>query len=288
MYKLIKFSIVFLFLLQAGSRIAAQSFSFGMLTDVHYAAIPDKGTRKFSQSLDKMAQCIDTMNKKKVGFLIELGDFKDMTVPPDKNATLGYLKTAETAFTRFKGDRYHVLGNHDEDCISKKEFYSVVENSGIEGDHTWYSFNKGGYRFIVLDACFDSTGRSYDSGNFDWSDANLPSVELKWLENELNNNRQPVIVFVHQLLYGNSKATIKNAGTVRAVLEKSRRVKCVFQGHEHSGGYEMINGIHYYTLKGMIEGDLPGSNSFAIVNIKKDTILIHGFGNAVTQSLPLN
>jgi alkaline phosphatase len=50
-------------------------------------------------------------------------------------------------------------------------------------------------------------------------------------------------------------------------MEKSKKVKCVFQGHEHKGGYEQINGIHYYTLKGLIEGDFPASNSFAIVTL---------------------
>jgi len=288
MVKLNKISMILLFLLQAGICLQAQTFSFGMFADVHYAAVPDRGTRKYSQSLDKVAQCIDSMNKENVSFLIELGDFKDMPVPPDKNAALGYLKMIETAYSRFSGDRYHVLGNHDEDCISKNEFYSIAKNSGIAGKETWFTFKKGGYHFIVLDACFDSTGRSYDTGNFDWSDANLPAAELKWMEKELNNSDLPVIVFVHQLLYGNSKATIKNAAMIRSVLEKSNKVKCVFHGHEHSGGYEQINGIHYYTLKGMIEGNFPESNSFAKVTLEKKQILIRGYGNAVTLTLPLN
>lgn len=288
MGKLMRFLVVLLFLLQAEYGLRAQSLSFGMFTDVHYAAVPDRGTRKYNQSLDKLAQCIDSMNKDKVGFMIELGDFKDMPVTPDKNATLVYLKTIETAFSHFKGDRYHVLGNHDEDCISKSEFYSIVKNSGIERDETWYTFKKGGYHFIVLDACFDSIGRSYNTGNFDWSDANIPPIELKWLEKELTNSNLPVVVFVHQLLYGNSKVTIKNAAIIRSILEKSTKVKCVFHGHEHSGGYEKINGIHYYTLKGMIEGNFPESNSFAKVTLDKDKILIHGYGNAVSKILPLN
>jgi alkaline phosphatase len=271
-----------------GNNLAAQNFSFGMFTDVHYAAIPDNGTRKYSQSLDKVAQCIDTMNRQKVGFVIELGDFKDMPVPPDSRAALGFLNEIETLFSRFRGDRYHVLGNHDEDCISKKQFYSVTRNSHISRDKTWYAFQKGGFRFIVLDACYDSTGRSYDSGNFDWSDANLPDAELTWLNKELADTKLPVVVFVHQLLYGNTKVTVKNAEAVRVLLEKSNKVKCVFQGHDHKGGYELINGIHYYTLKGLIEGNFPESNSFAIVTLMKEQIIVHGYGTAVSLTLPIN
>jgi alkaline phosphatase len=268
--------------------ISAQTLSFGMFTDVHYAAIPDNGTRKYSQSLDKVNQCIDSMNHQKVSFLIELGDFKDMPVSADSTAALGYLKIIETAFSSFKGDRYHVLGNHDEDCISKEQFYSIARNSHIKNQNTWYAFKKGGYQFVVLDACFDSIGRPYDKGNFKWYDTNIPTVELKWLEQELKQSKLPVVIFVHQPLNGTTKVSVSNGKLVRSIMEKSKKVKCVFKGHEHKGGYEQINGIHYYTLKGLIEGDFPASNSFAIVTLSKGKIHIKGFGNAVTQDLVMD
>jgi hypothetical protein len=280
-----KFALLLIFILLIGSSLNAQSFSFGMFTDVHYAAIPDNGTRKYSQSLEKLKQCIDTMNQNKVKFLIELGDFKDMPTPPDSNAALGFLQRIEKEFARFPGDRYHVLGNHDEDCISKKQFYSIAGNSGISPGKTYYSFQKGGYRFVVLDACFDSTGNAYDKGNFIWSDANIPSEELNWLGTELKNSKFPVILFVHQPLNGNTRVSVRNGNVVRSILEESHKVKCVFQGHEHKGGYEAINGIHYYTLKGLIEGDFPASNSFAIVSLTKDHIIIKGYGTAVSLNL---
>jgi hypothetical protein len=280
-----KIALLLLFVLLTGSSLNAQSFSFGMFTDVHYAAIPDNGTRKYSQSLEKLKQCIDTMNQKKVEFLLELGDFKDMPTPPDSSAALGFLQRIEKEFARFPGDRYHVLGNHDEDCISKKQFYSIAVNSGISPGKTYYSFQKGGYQFVVLDACFDSTGNAYDKGNFIWSDANVPPEELKWLDQELNKSKLPIVVFVHQPLNGNTKVSVSHAEKVRAVLEKSKRVRFVFQGHDHKGGYELINGIHYYTLKGLIEGDFPASNSFAIVSLTKDHIVIKGYGTAVSMNL---
>jgi alkaline phosphatase len=277
----------FLAIFLLSNNLAAQPLSFGMFTDVHYAAIPDNGSRKYSQSLAKLHQCIDTMNRAKVDFVIELGDFKDMTIPPNNQLALEFLTKIEGVFARFQGDRYHVLGNHDEDCISKQQFNAIAGNSRIDPAKSWYSFEKKGYRFIVLDACFDSTGRAYDSGNFVWSDANIPMEQLKWLEKELKRDKLPVVLFVHQLLYGNDKVTIRNAGAVREILEGKGQVKCVFHGHDHKGGYQQINGIHYYTLKGMIEGNYPESNSFAIVTLSNDKIEIKGFGNAISQTLPL-
>ncbi|MEI6276367.1 MAG: metallophosphoesterase [Prolixibacteraceae bacterium] len=288
MKKISRLAILLMGLLITGSTTIAQTFSFGMFTDVHYAAIPDNGTRKYRQSLDKVKQCIDTMNQKKVGFLIELGDFKDMPVPTDNQKALGFLRVIETEFSRFKGDRYHVLGNHDEDCISKEQFYSIAQNSRISKNDTWYSFQKGGYQFIVLDACFDSTGRAYDKGNFEWFDSNVPAHELTWLNKVLSDTKLPVVVFVHQLLNGETKVSVKNAAAVRAILEQSKKVKCVFQGHDHKGGYEQINGIHYYTVNGLIEGNFPESNSYAIVTLSTGKIIIHGFGQAVSKELIMN
>lgn len=287
MNKFLKCSWLILLVCIAGTSLFGQGFSFGILTDVHYAAIPDNGTRRYQQSIDKVKQCLDTMNKKKVGFVIELGDFKDMPVPADRSSAMVYLKTIETIFSRFRGDRYHVLGNHDEDCISKQDFNSIVHNSHIRKDLTYYAFQKGGYRFIVLDACFDSTGHDYDKGNFLWSDTNIPSTELKWLDLQLKATKLPVVIFVHQPLFGKTKVTVGNAAAVRAVLEQSKKVLCVFQGHDHQGGYELINGIHYYTLKALIEGNFPESNSFAIVSLTQEKILIRGYGNAVSKSLEI-
>ena len=286
--KIEKLALILLLLLPGFTGAIAQSFSFGMCTDVHYADIPSNGTRKYRQSIDKLTQCVDSMNQRKVSFLIELGDFKDMPVTPDSLAALVFLRKIESVFSRFRGERYHVLGNHDEDCISKEQFCSVVHNSHIATNRTWYSFQKNGYQFVVLDACFDSTGHAYNKGNFIWSDTNIPQTELKWLSGELKIAKLPVIVFVHQPLSGSIKVSVGNREAVRTILEKSHKVKCVFQGHEHAGGYALINGIHYYTLKGMIEGDFPESNSFAIVTLTKDEILIHGYGKAVSLQLPIN
>ena len=98
---------------------------------------------------------------------------------------------------------------------------------------------------MVLDANFDSTGKDFDHGHYNWGDPNIPEKELKWLEEDLNESKEPVIVFIHQLLDGAEPYQVKNASQVRTILEKSGKVTCVFQGHYHEGNYSEINGIHY-------------------------------------------
>jgi hypothetical protein len=278
--------LVILFCSLFGQSIA-QQVTFGIVTDIHYALIPDNGVRMYSQSLEKMLECVDTMNKYQVDFLIELGDFKDMNQPPDEQKTLEYLKQAEDMYSKFKGRRYHVLGNHDEDCISKEQFLSVAQNSGISRKESYYSYNSGRFHFVVLDANYDSTGQDFDHGRFDWGDPNIPEKEMEWLTNDLRKTKNPVIVFIHQLLDGAEPYQVNNALQVRIILESSGKVKCVFQGHYHEGGYSEINGIHYYTLRSLIEGQKPDGNSYAIVKATYNKIEIHGFRKAESKTLPL-
>jgi len=241
--------------------IVAQQVTFGIVTDIHFAEIPRSGTRMYSQSLDKLKECVDTMNKYKVDFVIELGDFKDKSQPEDEQKTLGFLKQVEEVFSGFNGPRYNVLGNQYEDLISKEQFLSIAKNTGISSDKSYYSFNSGGFHLVVLDANYDSLGLDFDHGHFDWGDPNIPEKELKWLEDDLKESREPVIVFIHQLLDGALPYQVKNASQVREILERSGKVKCVFQGHYHEGNYSEINGIHYYTLYSLEGGINPGGKS---------------------------
>jgi alkaline phosphatase len=71
-----------------------------------------------------------------------------------------------------------------------------------------------------------------------------------------------VIVFVHQQLDCEGDLCVNNAGEVRQVLKRSRKKLAVFQGHNHSGHYSRLNGIHYYTLKAMVEGSGSHNNAY--------------------------
>lgn len=257
---------------------------FGLVTDLHYADIEHRGNRFYKESANKLKECIDLMNAEKVDFLIELGDFKDQDNPPNEQRTLKYLNTIEEFFQQFKGSIYHVLGNHDLDSISKEQFLGNVKNTNIPKDHSYYSFDSRGLHFVVLDANFRADGTDYDHGNFDWTDANIPPVELEWLQQNLAVTKKPTIVFTHQLLDGEGDVYIKNADQIRKILKDSGKVLAVFQGHHHEGSYQNINGIHYYTLTAVVEGSGPKNNSYAIVEVFSDhSMVITGYRKAVSE-----
>lgn len=259
---------------------------FGVITDCHYADADAVGTRYYRHSLDKLAECVEAMNAQKVEFLAELGDFKDQDSPPVEQKTISYLRAVESVFRKFGGPTYYVLGNHDADSLSKAQFLANVENTGIDSGRSYYSFDFNGVHFVVLDANYKSDGADYDHGNFDWTDANIPPTELKWLRQDLANSRGAVIVLIHQLLDGAGPHYVKNADEVRQILDQSGRVLAVFQGHYHDGSYSRINGIHYYTLRAMVEGPGTENNSYAIVEIRPDmSIAVTGYRKAVDKQL---
>ncbi len=259
---------------------------FGIITDPHYAN-RQYSTRYCSESLDKIAECVELMNKQEVNFLVELGDFKDQDEPPVEANTITYLQAVEAALQRFTGSTYHVLGNHDMDSLSKAQFLANVENTGIAPDASYYSFDLNGLHFVVLDANFTSDGTAYDHGNFSWTDAIIPSAELDWLRKDLASANGPVIVFTHQLLDGTGSYYVGNAANVRQILEASGKVLAVFQGHHHSGAYNQLRGIHYYTLKAVVEGSGAQNNAYAIVEVYPDrSMTVSAYRKAVRKEFP--
>ncbi len=275
---------------QLGSLSARRRTSrFGIVTDCHYADADAAGTRFYRQSPDKLAECVELMNAEDVDFLIELGDFKDQNTPPVEQKTLSYLEAIEEVFQKFTGPAYHVLGNHDLDSISKEQFLTRVANTNIDSDRSYYSFDVNRLHCIVLDANYRTDGADYDHGNFDWTDANVPTAELAWLVQDLAAASDPAIVFTHQLLDGTGSVYVKNAAQVRQILEASGKVLAVFQGHHHAGSYSNITSIHYYTLKALVEGTGAENNSYAIAEVRPDgSIIVTGYRRAESKQLARN
>ena len=126
---------------------------------------------------------------------------------------------------------------------------------------------------MVLDACFRSDGRPYQRKNFDWTDPNLPAHEVEWLKADLAATDKKTVVFVHQRLDPAGTYSVRNAAEVRRVLEESHKVLAVFQGHSHENHHALVNGIHYCTLVGMVEGTGKENNGYAILDLLPGDVL---------------
>ena len=263
---------------------AKKNLRFGIVTDCHYADTEMRDKRYYRESTDKLSECVDLMNDQKVDFLIELGDFKDQDEPSVEEKTISYLQAIEKVFQKFNGPTYHVLGNHDMDSLSKEQFMENITNTNIKSKSTYYSFDCRGIHCIVLDANFLEDGTPYDHGNFTWQTTYISKAELDWLEQDLAKTKLPAITFSHQQLGGKDNISVQNAKEVRNILQNSGKVLASFDGHMHTGGYSNIEGIHYYTLKSVVDGSGEDNNSYAIVEVLPDNnIIVTGYRRAESK-----
>ena len=243
----------------------------GLVTDLHYADKPASGTRHYRETPQKLEEAARQFEKSQLDLLVELGDLVDAADSVQTEET--YLKTINRQLASICKDRHYVLGNHCVDTLRKEEFLAVVEQK-----KSYYSFDRGQYHFIVLDACFRSDGQPYGRKNSTWTDTNIPSEEMEWLEQDLKANQKKTVVLAHQRLDVSNSHGVKNNAEVRKLLEASGQVLVVFQGHSHQNDLKQIAGIHYCTLVAMVEGSGSASSGYAVVSFDSDaTIRIDGF-----------
>lgn len=243
----------------------------GLVTDLHYADKPPKGTRHYRETLAKLEEAAKQFEQEKVGLLVELGDLIDAADAVETE--IQYLARINREFAAIGKDRHYVLGNHCVDTLKKEEFLA-----GVEQEKSYYSFDHKGFHFIVLDSCFRSDGLPYGRKNSKWNDANIPAKELEWLKADLQSTNRQVVVFAHQRLDVSTDHGVKNNGDVRGLLEDSGKVLAVFQGHSHRNDLKEIKGIYYCTLVAMVEGSGAENNGYSLMVIEPDgTLKIKGF-----------
>lgn len=243
----------------------------GLMTDLHYADKRPAGSRYYRETPDKLAEAAEQLSREKLAFVAELGDFIDAA--DSVKTELDYLERINRDFSAICPDRHYVLGNHCVHTLTKEEFLG-----GVEQRNSYYSFDSGGFHFVILDACFRSDGAAYGRKNFEWTDPNVPAAELEWLRADLEQTNRKTLVFTHQRLDVGNHYAVKNAPQVRKVLERSGNVLAVFQGHSHQNDYREIGGIHYCTLVAMVEGTGPQKNGYAIMSVASDGgIRVEGF-----------
>ncbi len=255
----------------------------GIITDVHAHDIdsPLEG-KVMTEYQQRLAAFVDAMNAWPADLVIELGDFVNGWVVlgaplGDPERIPDILARANAIFTRFDGPAYHVIGNHDLYNLSKQEYMSVL---GME--RTYYSFDSGGFHFVILDVQFDQSGNDL-AYTFTGVHGLVPQEEMEWLGGDLAATDKPTIVCVHQMLDTSPTLAgwtlVQNAVEVRALLASSGKVVAVFQGHDHHNRYSLINKIHYITFSSLVDEGTPMAWAYVTLDADARTITIRGVGN---------
>ena len=290
-------SLIAIVIIQTSYSQKESILRIGLVADPQYADKPTAGKRYYRESLWKLKEAIVTFNNNNVHFVQNLGDIIDMgwesydsIIPVYQNLNPGIKN-------------YHLLGNHDF-AVDSSHFVKLLETLSMP-DY-YYSYEKEGWRFIVLDATdysyFSNSLHKHDtnqvnsyydnttgkSNNYRWNSA-IGKKQQDWLKQELDSARsleQRVIVFSHMPLRPlDTSENLWNNEEIIEILEKSSNVVAFINGHNHAGNYVFKNGIHYITIFGMVDTII---NSFGILEIYKNSLELRGYGNQKTFHMIIN
>jgi len=279
----------------------APLFRFGLLADVQYADKDDSGTRRYRTSVQRLAECVADLNEQPIEFAVQLGDIIDGAATLEDS--LADLELVMTEVEKLDVPMHHVLGNH---CLAVPR-----ENLLPRLDVTlpYRSFAKGGWRFLILDSLDVSTcgwpvghERHTQAGNWmathpseqypnskPWNGA-LGNQQVAWLLGQLDEAEsagEHVVVFSHlpaSEAGADPGALIWNHLEINALLEASGSVVAYVAGHDHAGGYGVVNGVHHLTLQAMCDAP-EGSNAYAIVEVWPDRLEVQGVGEVPSRTL---
>ena len=209
--------------------------TFGLCADVHQDVMHD--------APERMTAFISDMNAREVDFVAQLGDF---CIPKPENQRFLDI------FHSFEGPHYHVLGNHDtdNDNLTKTGYTQDMTRAFWGMESNYYSFVRGGFRFIVL----DGNERNPDADPTEYP-RHIGPEQRAWLVRELETTSEPVVLLSHQS--AEHKWGLDNGAQMRAIVEEVnsdegwQRVVAWINGHSHIDDMSIIEGIPYIHINSM-------------------------------------
>lgn len=273
------------------SQHADQSYAFGAIADCQYCDVESTGLRRYALSKEKLADSVADFNTMDLAFVTHLGDFIDRD--------FASFDVVNPIYNQLEMPKYHVLGNHDYSVVDELK-YEVPAKLGMPANY--YDYEIKGWRYVVLDGN-DVSFHAHPKGSPEaqaaadyyeskqikypkWNGA-IGDEQLAWLKEVLekaDENSEKVILFCHFPVYPKNAHNLWNAEEVIALLESYACVKAYINGHNHHGNYGVKEGIHYVTLKGMVDTE---TTSYAVIKLHADTIDIVGYGREESRSLSI-
>lgn len=270
-------------LLEKESVYGEEKLNFAIFTDVHYDPRKIKNTSKGikgEESVKNFLKLIEILKKGKQDFVVNLGDLVE--AEPKKSFPI-ILKSIK----KISSPVFHVIGNHELEVLSIKELKSVLKLKKF-----YYSKEIKGYKLIFLNAFDKKTSKPDHRRKSRIIGGNISNKQIKWLKKELKSTKGKAIIFTHKLLSNQELKNnpiwaiaperytkVENASVIRKILENSKKVLAVFQGHVHQNFMVKIKNIPYFTIQGFCQNKnysqkQKASKSFAIVSINNGSLIV--------------
>lgn len=273
---------------------ATRGFEIGLVADAQYADVEAKGTRFYRASLGRLEAAVEHFNGRDLAGCVHLGDLIDRE--------WASFDTILRPLGRSRSRWHQLLGNHDFDVLDHLK-PEVPRRLGLVARHS--TVDVGDVRMVLMDtndvslyaARAGSPGRAAAEAELarlvaagvrhakPWNGA-VGSAQLAWLDRvcaEARAARRKVIVCAHHPVYPANEHNAWDAGPVLAVLDRHPHVVAWLNGHNHAGHYGERNGVHYLTLRGMVE--TADTTAFATAWIHADRLVLTGHGREPSREL---
>lgn len=236
------------------------NLTLGIVTDLHFGPAASFGgkLRKLSHDATTLTAEFARRMREEVrpDLVVNLGDVLEDESPQADRARYAECMRllAESGC-----ERLDVAGNHDVVHLPAAELRRLW---GMDDGPLHRSLDRGGVHVVTL-----ATHERKDI------DVTIDGPQLEWLEADLARTALPTVVLMHhsaadQHLVGNRwfakaphLALVKQRKRLRAILEASRKVLLVVNGHLHWNHLDVIRGIPYVTVQSLVENlddDAPG------------------------------
>lgn len=289
------FFLILLFITFMTNNKSNAQLRLGVFADCQYCNCEPMGSRFYRSSPEKLRECITVFNQEEnLGFVVGLGDLIDRDFKS--------VEDLKPILTRSEHPVYHVLGNHDFE-VAKDDLNKIHGALGLE--NSYYTIEKKDWLFIFLNgneitlnspnpeivtlaekmlAELKADGKP---NSFEWN-GGMSQEQIDWLGMQLKaaqNKNLKVALFCHYPLLPYEAHALWNSEEILEVLQKYNNVKLWLNGHNHKGSYVEQNGIHFLTLKAMVETEKQ--NAFSILSFSNDKIDVKGYGREPNRKLKI-
>lgn len=169
---------------------------FAVVNDIHYAKDADDFAealkdRHMEYDADLYMDLLTTsLVKLQPSFVVALGDIGASIRDIDDEVGLDQLRIVRKYMESTGLDIYYAVGNHE---VDKHDANPTWVYEVVFGPR-YYSFNRDGVHFVVLDTHFVADGKFHYG---------IDTTQLQWLKMDLEYTRRdcPIVVFSHEPFY---------------------------------------------------------------------------------------
>ena len=201
----------------------------------------------------------------------------------DKQRDLDCFAEVLGKLSGFSCPCYSILGNHE-----LKMMDAITDMEAVLGHKATYSLDLQGYHLVFLSPEVRPELGTARGGCY--KAQYLGDSTIRWLENDLAENKLPALVFTHYPLAEDETEEdplmfMKDRAQVKEILKNDPNLLAVFSGHQHVAKAFVENGVRYFLTGALV----PSPDESGTVCGEYMEVVVEGGSLTVTnQKIPVS